>query len=105
MLGRVENQGRVKNSEAERRKNLNEEERGRSLRSRGEERLTRIHRSLVVARCVGRCQAVLTAGPASSKRRWQPPGEERGDFGGIGSRFFVESCLFCCRNSIRSYRA
>ena len=36
MLRRVEDQRRVKDGEAERREDLNEEQRGRSLRSRGE---------------------------------------------------------------------
>src|SRR5439155_7306638 len=36
MLRRVEDQGRVEDGEAERREDLNEEQRGRSLRSRGE---------------------------------------------------------------------
>jgi hypothetical protein len=36
MLRRVEDQRRVEDGEAERRKDLNEEQRGRSLRSRGE---------------------------------------------------------------------
>jgi hypothetical protein len=36
MLRRVEDQRRVENGEAERREDLNEEQRGRSLRSRGE---------------------------------------------------------------------
>ena len=39
MLRRVEDQGRVEDGEAERRKDLNEEQRGRSLRSRGEKAL------------------------------------------------------------------
>ncbi len=41
MLRRVENQRRVKNGEAERRKDLNEEQRGRSLRSRREKAFER----------------------------------------------------------------
>ncbi len=39
MLRRVEDQRRVEDGEAERRKDLNEEQRGRSLRSRGEKTL------------------------------------------------------------------
>src|SRR5205823_11354530 len=39
MLRRVENQGRVENGETKRRENLNEEQRSRSLRSRGEKAL------------------------------------------------------------------
>src|SRR5439155_1843211 len=41
MLRRVEDQGRIENSEAERREDLNEEQRCRSLRSRGEKALER----------------------------------------------------------------
>src|SRR5439155_15332717 len=41
MLRRVEDQCRVKNGEAERREDLNEEQRGRSLRSRGEKAFQR----------------------------------------------------------------
>src|SRR5207237_7449176 len=41
MLRRVEDQRRVEDGEAERRKDLNEEQRGRSLRSRGEKALER----------------------------------------------------------------
>ncbi len=47
MLRRVEDQRRVKNGEAERRKDLNEEEHGRSLRSRGEKAFDRRHRALL----------------------------------------------------------
>jgi hypothetical protein len=43
MLRRVEDQRRVKNGEAERREDLNEEQRGRSLRSRGEKAFERFH--------------------------------------------------------------
>src|SRR5207245_9049995 len=39
VLRRVEDQRRIENGEAERRENLNEEQRGRSLRSRGEKTL------------------------------------------------------------------
>src|SRR5436309_6075830 len=49
MLRRVEDQCRVKNGEAERREDLNEEQRGRSLRSRGEEAFKRLHRALISA--------------------------------------------------------
>src|SRR6266699_5308873 len=45
MLRRVEDQGRVEDGEAERRENLNEEQRGRSLRSRGEK--ARFHPALL----------------------------------------------------------
>src|SRR5438874_6943498 len=41
MLRRVEDQGRVEDGETKRRENLNEEQRGRSLRSRGEKALER----------------------------------------------------------------
>ena len=41
MLRRVEDQGRVEDGEAERREDLNEEQRGRSLRSRGEKAFER----------------------------------------------------------------
>src|SRR6476469_8984425 len=43
MLRRVEDQRRIENSEAERREDLNEEQRSRSLRSRGEKTLGRSH--------------------------------------------------------------
>src|SRR5207253_1930096 len=43
MLRRVEDQGRVEDSEAERREDLNEEQRSRSLRSRGEKALQSFH--------------------------------------------------------------
>jgi len=43
MLRRVEDQGRVEDGEAERREDLNEEQRSRSLRSRGEKALERVH--------------------------------------------------------------
>ena len=43
MLRRVKDQRRVKNSEAERRKNLDEEQRGRSFRSRGEALFEKLH--------------------------------------------------------------
>src|SRR5213079_3617691 len=43
VLRRVEDQGRVEDGEAERREDLNEEQRGRSLRSCGEKALERIH--------------------------------------------------------------
>src|SRR5947199_10449154 len=43
MLRRVEDQRRVKNGEAERSEDLNEEQRGRSLRSRGEKAFERLH--------------------------------------------------------------
>ena len=44
MLRRVEDQRRVKDGEAERREDLNEEQHGRSLRSRGETAFERLHR-------------------------------------------------------------
>ena len=44
MLRRVEDQRRVKDGEAERREDLNEEQHGRSLRSFGETVLERFHR-------------------------------------------------------------
>ena len=47
MLRRVEDQRRVENGEAERREDLNEEQRSRSLRSRGEKALERVHPALV----------------------------------------------------------
>src|SRR3989442_1461919 len=43
MLRRVEDQRRVKDGEAERRENLNEEQHGRSLRSRGETTFKKSH--------------------------------------------------------------
>ena len=42
MLRRVEDQRRVEDGEAERREDLNEEQRGRSLRSRGEKAFEKI---------------------------------------------------------------
>src|SRR5438132_1421473 len=47
MLRRVEDQGRVQDGEAERRENLNEEQRGRSLRNRGEKAFERFHPALI----------------------------------------------------------
>src|SRR5205807_2915071 len=47
MLRRVEDQGRVEDGEAERCEDLNEEQRGRSLRSRGEKALERFHPALL----------------------------------------------------------
>ena len=47
MLRRVEDQRRVEDGEAERREDLNEEQRGRSLRSRGEKAFERCHRALL----------------------------------------------------------
>ena len=46
MLRRVKDERRIKNREAERREDLNEEERGRPLRSFREETFFRIHRAL-----------------------------------------------------------
>src|SRR5207245_11761362 len=53
MLRRVEDQGRVEDGEAERREGLNEEQRSRSLRDRGEKALERFHPALLVARRAG----------------------------------------------------
>jgi hypothetical protein len=47
VLGRVEDQGRVEDGEAERREDLNEEQRGRPLRSRGEKALERVSPALL----------------------------------------------------------
>ena len=47
VLRRVEDQRRVEDGEAERREDLNEEQRGRSLRSRGEKAFGRFHRALL----------------------------------------------------------
>src|SRR5205807_3097283 len=47
MLRRVEDQRRVEDGEAESREDLNEEQRGRSLRSRGEKALKRFHPALL----------------------------------------------------------
>ena len=47
MLRRVEDQGRVKDGEAERGEDLNEEQRSRSLRSGGEKALERVHPALL----------------------------------------------------------
>jgi hypothetical protein len=47
MLRRVENQRRVENGEAERRKDLNEKQRGRSLRSVGETACEKLHPALL----------------------------------------------------------
>jgi len=43
MLRRVKDQRRVKDGEAERREDLNEEQRGRSFRSRGETAFEKFH--------------------------------------------------------------
>ena len=53
MLRRVEDQGRVEDGEAERRENLNEEQRSRSLRSLGEAACEKFHPALLVARRAG----------------------------------------------------
>ena len=50
MLCRVQDQRRVEHCEAERREDLNEEERHRSFRSRREKTLGRVHPALVCAR-------------------------------------------------------
>ena len=47
MLRRVEDQRRVEDGEAERREDLNEEQRGRSLRSRGKPPCQKIHPTLI----------------------------------------------------------
>ena len=47
MLRRVEDQRRVNNGEAECREDLNEEQRVRSLRDRGEKAFQRFHRALI----------------------------------------------------------
>src|SRR4029077_14923376 len=47
MLRRVEDQGRVENSEAERREDLNEEQHSRSLRSLGEAAFEKFHPALL----------------------------------------------------------
>src|SRR5262249_12620633 len=47
MLRRVEDQGRVEDGKTQRREDLNEEQRGRSLRSRGEKALERVHPALL----------------------------------------------------------
>ena len=47
MLRRVQDQRRVEDGEAERRENLNEEQRDRSLRSRGKKTLERFHPALL----------------------------------------------------------
>src|SRR6266704_2834564 len=47
MLRRVEDQRRIEDGEAERREDLNEEQRSRSLRSRGEKALERFHLGLL----------------------------------------------------------
>ena len=53
MLRRVEDQRRVEDGEAERREDLNEEQRGRSLRSRGEKAFERVHPALLCRRPPG----------------------------------------------------
>src|SRR5206468_11743878 len=53
MLRRVEDQGRVEDGEAERREDLNEEQRGRSLRSCGEKAFEKLHPTLLLARRAG----------------------------------------------------
>ena len=47
MLRRVEDQGRVEDGETERREDLNEEQRGRSLRSVGETACEKLHLALL----------------------------------------------------------
>ena len=55
MLRRVEDQRRVENSEAERRKDLNEEQRSRSLRSLGEAAFEKFHPALL---CRSTCRVM-----------------------------------------------
>jgi hypothetical protein len=66
MLRRVEDQRRVKDGEAERREDLNEEQRGRSLRSRGEKAFERFHRPLL-----------SLAGPGDVKPPMMPEAKNR----------------------------
>src|SRR5437899_9974961 len=47
VLRRVEDQGRIEDGEAERRENLNEKQRSRSLRDLGEKALERFHPALL----------------------------------------------------------
>ena len=68
MLRRVEDQGRVEDGKAERREDLNEEQRGRSLRSRGEKRRLRnfIRRSLsldALVKLTELCRHIVCAVP------------------------------------------
>src|SRR6202022_4013704 len=67
MLRRVENQRRVKDGEAERRKDLNKEQRGRSLRSRGEKAFERLHPPLLSLAAPG--DVKLPMMPGAKKRR------------------------------------
>src|SRR5947199_9997250 len=67
MLRRVEDQRRVKDGEAERREDLNEEQRGRSLRSRGENAFERLHRALLSLAAPGTVTPPMM--PGAKKRR------------------------------------
>src|SRR5438445_13241031 len=80
MLRRVEDQRRIEDGEAERREDLNEEQRSRSLRSRGEKTLQRIHPGLLCSSTrrvmssrahgdVSRVVAFLRVGPRDSATR------------------------------------
>src|SRR5947199_723147 len=66
MLRRVEDQGRVEDGEAERREDLNEEQRGRSLRSCGEKALERIHPGLL---CCSTLRVMSSGSQARTLRR------------------------------------
>src|SRR6266700_3392576 len=68
--GGVEDQRRVKNGETERREDLNEEQLGRSLRSRGEKAFQRFHRALISAATQGDVKPAHDAGNEKASRQF-----------------------------------
>src|SRR5207237_3398044 len=62
MLRRVEDQRRVKDGEAERREDLNEEQRSRSLRDLGENAFERFHRALLSLAAPGNVKPPMMSG-------------------------------------------
>ena len=82
MLRRVEDQRRVKDGEAERREDLNEEQHGRSLRSRGETAFERFHRA-----------PFSLAAPANVKPPMLPGRKNRIDFPALTCRNCCSGCL------------
>ena len=70
MLRRVEDQRRVKDGEAERGEDLNEEQRGRSLRSRGEKAFERSHRALISAATPGDVKPAHDARSETASRQF-----------------------------------
>jgi len=76
MLRRVEDQRRVKNGEAQRREDLNEEQRSRSLRSRREPAFEKLHPAAIwtatlnnVKTSDGTCRLVSSLDPQSRRGR------------------------------------